>query len=152
MFFDSSVNKETEEVERSVLLKFSTTEERASISDINFEPEISSSLSSSKNKKKKSSQTVDKKKLKRGLQVKEGQIALHIVGYPGIQVLSATELIHCIPINKIKVAAEKFLKRTGVKKKKRKKRNSPQGNEKRQQENGNITQKEGFVNDDGSTI
>lgn len=90
MFFDSSVNKETEEVERSVLLKFSTTEERASISDINFEPEISSSLSSSKNKKKKTSQTVDKKKLKRGLQVKEGQIALHIAGYPGIQVLSAT--------------------------------------------------------------
>jgi hypothetical protein len=90
MFFDSSVNKETEEVERSVLLKFSTTEERASISDINFEPEISSSLSSSKNKKKKTSQTVDKKKLKRGLQVKEGQIALHIVGYPGIKVLSAT--------------------------------------------------------------
>ena len=86
------------------------------------------------------------------MQVKEGQIALHIAGYPGIQVLSATELIHCIPINKIKVAAEKFLKRTGVKKKKRKKRNSPQGNEKRQQENGNVTQKEGFVNDDGSTI
>ena len=61
MFFDSSVNKEMEEVERSVLLKFSTSEERASILDINFEPEVSSSLSSSKNKKKRSSQTVDKK-------------------------------------------------------------------------------------------
>ncbi len=104
------------------MLKFSTTEERATISDIKFKPEVSSSLSSLKKKKKKSSQTVDKKKFKRGLQVKEGQIALHIAGYPGIQVLSATELIHCIPINKIKVAAEKFLKRTGVKKRRERKR------------------------------
>jgi hypothetical protein len=55
------------------------------------------------------------------LQVKEGQIALHFAGYPGIQVLSVTELIHCIPINKIKVSAEKFLKRTGVKKEEKKK-------------------------------
>ena len=62
-------------------------------------------------------------------------------------------IIHCIPLNRIKVAAEKFLKRSGVKKKKRKKKTLPQGYDQKKGENGKVTKKEGFVNDDdGSTI
>ena len=97
---------------------FSETDERATLidsddSDIDQDPSFSS--------KKQTNKTKGPKK---GLQVKEGQLALHITGYPGIQVISASELIHCIPLAKIKVAAKKFLKRSGVKKKRKQKKKS----------------------------
>lgn len=107
MFYESA----TEE-ENTPLLHFSETEERATLIDF-VETEKSDSPSTKLSKK------VKPKKVKKGIQVKEGQIALHIAGYPGIQLIPASELVHCFPMAKLKVAAKKYLKRSGVKPKRK---------------------------------
>jgi hypothetical protein len=108
--------------EKKLLLNFSTTEDRATLlnspdseeEEEEKEQDNNNTLLSLKQK------YINKKVSKKKFQVKNGHIVFHIAGYPGVQSINISDLIHCIPFAKLKVAAKKFLKRSGVKKKKKK--------------------------------
>jgi hypothetical protein len=110
--------------EKKLLLNFSTTEDRATLlnSPDSEEEEEEEKEQDNNNtllslKGKYNNKQVSKKKF----QVKNGHIVFHIAGYPGVDSINISDLIPCIPFAKLKVAAKKFLKRSGVKKKKKKK-------------------------------
>jgi hypothetical protein len=52
------------------------------------------------------------------VRVVKGHLTLKVAGYPGLHRFGASQLIQFVPLNKIKVAAKKFLSqsRKGVKK------------------------------------
>ena len=106
MFSGSNIEKENK------LLEFSTTEERASLIE-DFDREL---LFSPRQKKKNT-----KKRFKKGIDLKNGQICFHIAGYQGTHNISVLDLVHYIPFSRLKAAAKKFLKHSGIKKEKKKK-------------------------------
>jgi hypothetical protein len=105
MFSGSNIEKENK------LLEFSTTEERASLIK-DFDREL---LFSPRQKKKN-----PQKSVKKGIDLKNGQICFHIAGYQGTHNISVLDLVHYIPFSRLKAAAKKFLKHSGVKKKRKK--------------------------------
>jgi hypothetical protein len=90
---------------------------------------------------------INKQVSKKKFQVKNGHIVFHIAGYPGVQSIHISDIIHCIPFAKLKVAAKKFLKRSGVKRKRKRKKTLKTRFQ--HFNNGQRTEKEKIVNDDG---
>jgi hypothetical protein len=74
-----------------------------------------------RSRKRKGAKRGPRKGLK-GVRVTKGKISLKIRGYSGIQKLGASELIHYIPLSKLKVAAKKVLRRSGAKKTKKRRK------------------------------
>ena len=128
--FNGSLNGEKEKT----LLNFSTTEERASLYEGDRE------LFPSPRQKKKTQQ----KSLKKGINLTNGQLNFRIVGYQGTQNISVLDLVHYIPVSRLKAAAKKFLIHSGIKKKR--KRTS---NKKKTLQHG---QEKDFVNGDGAAV
>jgi hypothetical protein len=139
MFSGSNIEKENK------LLEFSTTEERASLIK-DFDREL---LFSPRQKKKN-----PQKSVKKGIDLKNGQICFHIAGYKGTHNISVLDLVHYIPFSRLKAAAKKFLKHSGVKKKRKKRTNKKKllkSNE--ALHHGEWTnQEKDFVNDNGSSV
>jgi hypothetical protein len=139
MFSGSNIEKE------NILLEFSTTEERASLIEV-FDREL---LFSPRQKKK-----IPQKSVKKGIDLKNGQICFHIAGYQGTHNISVLDLVHYIPFSRLKAAAKKFLKHSGVKKKRKRRTNK----KKLQKSNEALhhgewtNQEKDFVNDDGSSV
>ncbi len=131
------------------MLNFSTTEDRATLlnspdseeEEEEKEEDNNNTLLSLKRK------YINKKVSKKKFQVKNGHIVFHIAGYPGVQSINISDLIHCIPFAKLKVAAKKFLKRSGVKRKRKRKKKLK--NKFQHFNNGQRTEKEKIFNDNG---
>jgi hypothetical protein len=130
MFNGSDLNGEKEKT----LLNFSTTEERASLFEDDRE------LFDSPRQKKKTQQ----KSLKKGINLTNGQLNFRIVGYQGTHNISVLDLVHYIPFSRLKAAAKKFLKHSGIKKKRKRR-----SNKKKTLQHG---QEKDFVNDDGAAV
>jgi hypothetical protein len=47
---------------------------------------------------------------------KNWQICFHIAGYQGTDNISVLDLVHYMPVSRLKAAAKKFLKHSGIKK------------------------------------
>jgi hypothetical protein len=132
--------------EKKILLNFSTTEDGATLLN---------SPDSEEEEKEGDNNTflslkgkyINKKVSKKKFQVKNGHIVFNIAGYPGVQSINISDLIYCIPFAKLKVAAKKFLKRAGVKRKR--KRKNKLKNKFQHINNDQWTEKEKIVNDDG---
>jgi hypothetical protein len=105
--------------ERKPLLNFSDTLERATLVDLDSDSE--SMPPKRRSRKRKGAKRGPRKGLK-GVRVTKGKISLKIRGYSGIQKLGASELIHYIPLSKLKVAAKKVLRRSGAKKTKKRRK------------------------------
>jgi hypothetical protein len=60
------------------------------------------------------------KSVKKEIDLKNGQICFQIAGYQGTHNISVLDLEHYIPFSRIKAAAKKFLKHSGIKKKRKK--------------------------------
>ena len=131
MFNGSDLNGEKEKT----LLNFSTTEERASLFEGDRE------LFDSPRQKKKTQQH---KSLKKGINLKNGQLNFCIVGYQGTHNISVLDLVHYIPFSRLKAAAKKFLKHSGIKKKRKRR-----SNKKKTLQHG---QEKDFVNGDGAAV
>jgi hypothetical protein len=130
MFNGSDLNGEKEKT----LLNFSTTEERASLFEGDRE------LFDSPRQKKKTQQ----KSLKKGINLTNGQLNFRIVGYQGTHNISVLDLVHYIPFSRLKAAAKKFLKHSGIKKKRKRR-----SNKKKTLQHG---QEKDFVNGDGAAV
>jgi hypothetical protein len=128
--FNGSLNGEKEKT----LLNFSTTEERASLYEGDRE------LFPSPRQKKKTQQ----KSLKKGINLTNGQLNFRIVGYQGTHNISVLDLVHYIPFSRLKAAAKKFLKHSGIKKKRKRR-----SNKKKTLQHG---QEKDFVNGDGAAV
>ena len=131
MFNGSDLNGEKEKT----LLNFSATEERASLFEGDRE------LFDSPRQKKKTQQ---QKSLKKGINLKNGQLNFRIVGYQGTHNISVLDLVHYIPFSRLKAAAKKFLKHSGIKKKRKRR-----SNKKKTLQHG---QEKDFVNGDGAAV
>ena len=139
MFSGSNIEKENK------LLEFSTTEERASLIK-DFDREL---LFSPRQKKKN-----PQKSVKKGIDLKNGQICFHIAGYQGTHNISVLDLVHYIPFSRLKAAAKKFLKHSGVKKKRKRRTNKKKllkSNEALHHGEW-TTQENDFANDNGSSV
>ena len=139
MFSGSNIEKENK------LLEFSTTEERASLIE-DFDREL---LFSPRQKKKN-----PQKSVKKGIDLKNGQICFHIAGYQGTHNISVLDLVHYIPFSRLKAAAKKFLKHSGVKKKRKRRTNKKKllkSNEAHHHGEW-TTQEKDFANDNGSSV
>jgi hypothetical protein len=139
MFSGSNIEKENK------LLEFSTTEERASLIE-DFDREL---LFSPRQKKK-----IPQKSVKKGIDLKNGQICFHIAGYQGTHNISVLDLVHYIPFSRLKAAAKKFLKHSGVKKKRKRRTNKKKllkSNEAHHHGEW-TTQEKDFANDNGSSV
>jgi hypothetical protein len=130
MFNGSDLNGEKEKT----LLNFSTTEDRASLFEDDRE------LFYSPRQKKKTQH----KSLKKGINLKNGQLNFCIVGYQGTHNISVLDLVHYIPFSRLKAAAKKFLKHSGIKKKRKRR-----SNKKKTLQHG---QEKDFVNGDGAAV
>jgi hypothetical protein len=130
MFNGFDLNGEKEKT----LLNFSTTEERASLYEGDRE------LFPSPRQKKKTQQ----KSLKKGINLTNGQLNFRIVGYQGTHNISVLDLVHYIPFSRLKAAAKKFLKHSGIKKKRKRR-----SNKKKTLQHG---QEKDFVNGDGAAV
>jgi hypothetical protein len=99
-------------LENRILLKYSDTDERATVIDPdleNFEiPKKQKQIIKNKNKNKKI------KRQRKGLAINNNKIEIRIPGYKGIQLLPVLELVHFIPIFHIQSAAKKFLRQGGA--------------------------------------
>ena len=131
MFNGSDLNGEKEKT----LLNFSATEECASLFEGDRE------LFDSPRQKKKTQQH---KSLKKGINLKNGQLNFRIVGYQGTHNISVLDLVHYIPFSRLKAAAKKFLKHSGIKKKRKRR-----SNKKKTLQHG---QEKDFVNGDGAAV
>ena len=131
MFNGSDLNGEKEKT----LLNFSTTEERASL----FEDSDRELVCSPRQKKK-----TQHKSLNKGINLKNGQLNFRIVGYQGTHNISVLDLVHYIPFSRLKAAAKKFLKHSGIKKKRKRR-----SNKKKTLQHG---QEKDFVNGDGAAV
>ncbi len=115
-----SMHIESNDQERNkLLLTYSDTQERASINDpigipdlvpeIDiYEPEISASIQS------------QDKTYRKGLRFYKDLVLIHIIGYPGIQSIKSSKLVRCFSLVQLRIAAKRYLKRTGVKQTRRK--------------------------------
>jgi hypothetical protein len=137
--------------EKKLLLNFSTTEDRATLLN---SPDSEKEEEKEKEKKDNNNtflslkrKYINKQVSKKKFQVKNGHIVVHIAGYPGVQSIHISDIIHCIPFAKLKVAAKKFLKRSGVKRKRKRKKTLKTIFQ--HFNNGQRTEKEKIVNDDG---
>ena len=138
--------------EKKLLLNFSTTEDRATLLN---SPDSEEEEEEEEEKEQDNNNTllslkgkyINKQVSKKKFQVKNGHIVFHIAGYPGVQSIHISDIIHCIPFAKLKVAAKKFLKRSGVKRKRKRKKKLKTRFQ--HFSNGQRTEKEKIVNDDG---
>ena len=136
--------------EKKPLLNFSTTEDRATLlnsPDSEEEEEEKEKEDNNNTFLSLNGKYINKQVSKKKFQVKNGHIVVHIAGYPGVQSIHISDIIHCIPFAKLKVAAKKFLKRSGVKRKRKKKKTLKK--KFLHFNNGQRTEKEKIVNDDG---
>ena len=76
--------------------------------------------------------------------LKSGQLIFRIVGYQGTHDISVLDLVHYIPFSRLKAAAKKFLKHSGIKKKRKRR-----SNKKKTLQHG---QEKDLVNDDGAAV
>jgi hypothetical protein len=97
-------------------------------------------LFDSPRQKKKTQQ----KSLKKGINLTNGQLNFRIVGYQGTHNISVLDLVHYIPFSRLKAAAKKFLKHSGIKKKRKRR-----SNKKKTLQHG---QEKDFVNGDGAAV
>lgn len=86
------------------------------------ESDSESSNSMPKRRRQKQKKNTKRRQNKKKIAVTAGRFPIRVSGYPGIQHLSASAVIPYIPLTKLKLAAKKVLKRTGVTKNKNKKR------------------------------
>jgi hypothetical protein len=136
--------------EKKLLLNFSTTEDRATLlnsPDSEEEEEEEKKQDNNNTLLSLKQKYINKQVSKKKFQVKNGHIVVHIAGYPGVQSIHISDIIHCIPFAKLKVAAKKFLKRSGVKRKRKRKKKLKTRFQ--HFSNGQRTEKEKIVNDDG---
>ncbi len=136
--------------EKKLFLNFSTTEDRATLlnsPDSEEEEEEKEKEDNNNTFLSLKGKYINKQVSKKKFQVKNGHIVVHIAGYPGVQSIHISDIIHCIPFAKLKVAAKKFLKRSGVKRKRKKKKKLKK--KFLHFNNGQRTEKEKIVNDDG---
>ena len=84
------------------------------------------------------------KSLKKGINLTNGQLNFRIVGYQGTHNISVLDLVHYIPFSRLKAAAKKFLKHSGIKKKRKRR-----SNKKKTLQHG---QEKDFVNGDGAAV
>lgn len=103
--------------ETKPFLNFSESKERASLVDSEFDSEFMPSTKSGLQRKKQN------KSAKKNISVTSGKVFLRVPGYSGIQKLIASSLIPFIPVRKLKLAAKKVLKRSGVAKKIKRRKN-----------------------------
>jgi hypothetical protein len=109
--------------DRKPLINYSNNQERANLIDNNFDSLMTSRKGRKGRKKgRKGSKRYRGLKPAKGVRVSKGKVVLRIAGFSGLQKLGASELIRFVPLTKLKLAAKKFLKRSGKKtiKKKRK--------------------------------
>jgi hypothetical protein len=133
----------------NLLLNFSTTKDRATLlnSPDSEEEEKLKEQDNNNTLLSLKEKYINKQVSKKKFQVKNRHIEIHIAGYPGVQSINISDLIHCIPFAKLKVAAKKFLKSSGVKRKR--KRKTKLKTRFQHFNNGQRTEKEKIVNDNG---
>ena len=107
------------EDEEDLILPYSETQERARLfypfaqkTEDPDEPEESEESEETTQK----AQHKNSRKRKRKANFQDGKVSLHITGYSGRQSFWASELIHYFSLAHLKVAAKRFLKRSGIKK------------------------------------
>ena len=108
--------------EHKSLLNYLDTDERATLVDIESDSDSMSPRRRRRSKRKSSRRRKTVRRGLKGVRVTKGRINLKIAGYSGIQKLGASELIHYIPLSKLKAAAKRVLKRAGVKKTRQRRR------------------------------
>ena len=104
--------------ERTLLLNYSDTLERATLLDQKDNDDDNNSMPS--RRKQKGNKAKGNLSKRRGVRVNKGRLGLRVAGYQGVQHLTASELVRHIPLSKLKAAAKKVLKRSGAKRVKRK--------------------------------
>jgi hypothetical protein len=107
---------------RKPLLTFSQHQNRAAILDIEEKLPLSAGASAKKNKRKKnkrkrtaSANTQRKGRRSPAVKVVKGQLLLRVPGYSGYQRLGASQLVPFIPLKKLRQAAKRALRASGVK-------------------------------------
>ena len=88
--------------QRKLLVKYSNPS-RATLLPSTFAP--SSSMPRARQQRRRKAKTVKRAKVR----VVKGHLTLKVAGYPGLHRFGASQLIQFVPLNKIKVAAKKFL-------------------------------------------
>jgi hypothetical protein len=104
---------------RKPLLTFSQHQNRAAILDIEEKLPLmrSAGASAKKNKRKRTASANTQRKGRRSPAVKvvKGQLLLRVPGYSGYQRLGASQLVPFIPLKKLRQAAQRALRASGVK-------------------------------------
>jgi hypothetical protein len=104
---------------RKPLLTFSQHQNRAAILDIEEKLPLSAGASASakKNRHKRTASANTQRKGRRSPAVKvvKGQLLLRVPGYSGYQRLGASQLVPFIPLKKLRQAAKRALRASGVK-------------------------------------
>jgi len=104
---------------RKPLLTFSQHQNRAAILDIEEKLPLmrSAGASAKKNKRKRTASANTQRKGRRSPAVKvvKGQLLLRVPGYSGYQRLGASQLVPFIPLKKLRQAAKRALRASGVK-------------------------------------
>jgi hypothetical protein len=102
---------------RKPLLTFSQHQNRAAILDIEEKLPLSAGASAKKNRRKRTASANTQRKGRRSPAVKvvKGQLLLRVPGYSGYQRLGASQLVPFIPLKKLRQAAQRALRASGVK-------------------------------------
>jgi hypothetical protein len=102
---------------RKPLLTFSQHQNRAAILDIEEKLPLSAGASAKKNRRKRTATANTQRKGRRSPAVKvvKGQLLLRVPGYSGYQRLGASQLVPFIPLKKLRQAAQRALRASGVK-------------------------------------
>jgi hypothetical protein len=102
---------------RKPLLTFSQHQNRAAILDIEEKLPLSAGASAKKNRRKRTATANTQRKGRRSPAVKvvKGQLLLRVPGYSGYQRLGASQLVPFIPLKKLRQAAKRALRASGVK-------------------------------------
>jgi hypothetical protein len=102
---------------RKPLLTFSQHQNRAAILDIEEKLPLSAGASAKKNRRKRTASANTQRKGRRSPAVKvvKGQLLLRVPGYSGYQRLGASQLVPFIPLKKLRQAAKRALRASGVK-------------------------------------
>ena len=104
------------EKEKKLLLNFSTTEDHATLlnsPDSEEEEEKEKEQDNNNILLSLKQKYINKKGSKKKFQVKNGHIVVHIAGYPGVQSINISDLIHCIPFAKLKESCKEVFKTFG---------------------------------------
>jgi len=113
----------------NLLVNYSATQQRARLVE-NDESEAEETSMPAKRKRRskrlKKNKSIRKRSGRGGrrtVRVTKGRVAVRVPGFKGVQHLQASKLIGLFPVSKVRVAAKKFLNKSGkVSKRRRKKK------------------------------